>query len=565
MTASGFREMREVVFSKNIPDICFYANMLRPVNKKEKEKFYYCETPDSTPKEKMDFLCPGRDRTPCTWQPSGQDEHQLCASQSERSNSECIKKIDPRRFCRNKDYVQITATAFHEMANCFELSSEDKQSVFALLSHESSFILNAHSQDADKARCYGAITGGAFKVMNRYIYVRGNNIKDSYHCDQGLVDKCCGTNKNVEECSKLTRFTEEEKKKCCKDIEAWERYSEVFKSFEEKCPDLSKKVFPQRIMTYRHKDNDYKKLEIKEIDEISIKDDKFNCALTHDPYTCMLYSMYYVKMNAKNFEDALPEISDPDEHISEKFKSLFQNKQIYKITVVQGTVKNRSEAQNITDDTEQISAIDYQTIKKSFYQKGCNKSSCPPVSGDCSADSNSSECFDDHCCHEYRYTLGKGEGQLDVKNVPLFSEKILRRFAIQTAHNYGGGFNKGILFKFLQFLKEKIADEKICTTDSKCNSYRKLLLKEESLTEDDLFYEFENFITETSNPESKDFAKKVRDNLKYLKNPDNKLKTNVENYVKNKDGNSLSDAEVKTFIEEVDKQCSEPLFLGSSQ
>ena len=91
--------------SDRIPDICFYANMLRPVNIRAGAKFYYCETPNSAPKDQMDFLCPGKNKTPCTWQPSGEGEHQLCVSQPEQSNSECIKKIEPKRFCRNKDYV----------------------------------------------------------------------------------------------------------------------------------------------------------------------------------------------------------------------------------------------------------------------------------------------------------------------------------------------------------------------------------------------------------------------------------------------------------------------------
>ena len=492
----------------------------------------------------------------------------------------------------------MTATAFHEMANCFELSPEDRRTVFALLSHESSFILNARSQDKKEGtRCYGAIAGSTFQTMNKYIYTRDNNIKDSYHCHSTTVDKCCFVNKDPEGCSKLKDLDEDEKQ-CCENIALWKKYGDIFVNAEKKCPDLlSKKVFPQKIMTYRSEDNKFKKLQSVEIDIISLtdisftdlnkipdennksknedkidkaqflenisdKDTKFTCALTHDPYTCMLYSMYYVKMNAKNFEDRLSETPDPDKYISEKFKSLFQNKKIYEITVVQGTVKKQT-----TDDTEQISVFDYQTIKKGFYQDGCNKSSCSQVSADCSADSNFSKCFDDHCCHEYEYTIGKEEGQLNIKHVPLFSKKLLRSFAIQTAHNYGDGFNKGVLFKFLQFLKRKIADEKACTNpkESRCNSYRKLLLEGKSLTEDDLFYEFENFITETGNPESKDFAKKVRGNLNYLKNPNNKLRTNVKSYVKNKDGNSLSDAEIITFIKEVDKQCSELLSLGSSQ
>lgn len=463
----------------NIPNICFYANMLRPVA--GIEKFYHCENANNSPKEKMNFLCSKENKNNCAWFPSHKNNEQLCSTLSE---NECTKtSIDPVKFCQNKEYVQTTAAAFNKLARCFEFSKDDIKSVFALFSHESSFMLNAHSRDEDQARCYGAVTGNTFEQINRYIYAHDNIHRHIY--SETFVESCCGPHKNsyknFSECSNIKKQLKEQEGKevemkiiddrvdsYCTQVKNWQRYADIFSDAKRKCPHLPEKVFPQKILKYEYKDKNgkLKNRTNEEVDGLSTESNKFTCALTHDPYTCMLYSMYYAKMNAKNFEVILS-----------TFPHLFE-------------IESRP----------------------------------PPL-----------------------------------QRIPLFSKKVLRKFFIQTAHNFGSGF-KSTFPQFLEHLKRKFSEN-----DPQYKSYHDKLLNGNSLTEKDLFDTFKMFFNsevknKKKNKEARHFAEKVQKNMDYMDHKKNEkdLRRNFRTYVKDKDGNTPSDEEVENFVKAVKQQCTKP-------
>ena len=61
----------------------------------------------------------------------------------------------------------MTAQAFNEVADCFNLSTKEKYDFFATFNHESVFNLNVKSGSG--ARCYGQITFGTYNSMRQYI------------------------------------------------------------------------------------------------------------------------------------------------------------------------------------------------------------------------------------------------------------------------------------------------------------------------------------------------------------------------------------------------------------
>ena len=184
--------------------------------------------------------------------------------------------INPRPPCLNKDYIMMTYHAFHNMADCFKFSPEEKKSLFTLFNHESHFILNQKSHTG--ARCYGQLTSVAFTEINKRIYVS----------DQS------------------DRFE-----------------SSLYKEFKENCPDLLDRVLIPDKIRNGITDNSWQKGRYKKgplkghkyKGKFDSFDDNYNqvrtaaqnmsCPLTRDANTCFFYAMYNMKINQKAQETAL--------------------------------------------------------------------------------------------------------------------------------------------------------------------------------------------------------------------------------------------------------------------
>ena len=115
-----------------IPDICFYAGMLRSTNLNN--SYYQCPKP-STPANQAD---------------------------SSKQNAPCL----------TEDYLKMTAQAFNETADCFGFTDKEKKDLFATINHESAYMLNIRSNTG--AICYGQITNRLFQNLNKFIYARND-------------------------------------------------------------------------------------------------------------------------------------------------------------------------------------------------------------------------------------------------------------------------------------------------------------------------------------------------------------------------------------------------------
>ena len=126
-----------------IPTECFFAAATRKLSTKGSQKrFYYCKSPESkTPEDTMKVT----------------------------TKNGKSRELYPRRPCFNEAYVSMIAKSFHYMAKCFGLNSQERQNIFALFNHESSFVLNKRSWT--KARCIGQLTPDTVYTMNKYIYM----------------------------------------------------------------------------------------------------------------------------------------------------------------------------------------------------------------------------------------------------------------------------------------------------------------------------------------------------------------------------------------------------------
>ena len=136
-----FKDTFKGAFENDIPSVCFYAGMTRYKNPGTKNYFYCQSSKESEGRVRwMPFVCEDSKReTGCEL---------TCAP-----NKKINKNKSPRKACLNKGYVELTARAFNQVADCFGFSNVEKIQLFSLFNHESSFHVNVRSPTG--ARCYG--------------------------------------------------------------------------------------------------------------------------------------------------------------------------------------------------------------------------------------------------------------------------------------------------------------------------------------------------------------------------------------------------------------------------
>lgn len=213
-----------------IPFECFFAAATRKFSTKgSKRRFYYCESPENkAPKEAMKVIKKGK-----------------------------IKYIYPRSPCFNEAYISLIANSFHYMAQCFGFNRKERQNLFSLFNHESSFIFNKKSGTG--ARCIGQITKDTVLTMNKYIYMSNDELLRSYH--------------------------------------------NIYREALENCPDLNIKARLPAILS-EESNPTYSKL--KKIN----KSLRVTCLTTQDPYACFFYSMYNYQVNKILLEKELASAHD---------------------------------------------------------------------------------------------------------------------------------------------------------------------------------------------------------------------------------------------------------------
>ena len=271
----------------HIPDICFLASMLN-TKQPGKRNFYYCQDGGRRVSNWMHFH-------------SCEDASQgkgcsLGLAGDQKSGAK--KTVYPRKYCLNKDYVQMTAQAFHETADCFNFTSEEKRDLFKLFNHESGFILNSRS--STNARCYGQVTNDVFHTVNRYIHYK---------------DKA----------------------------PAWRSQSGIYEDIMEKdeCSFLDNKI--TRLPFEKGYKGSVDQYDARWGREIPNYFSHMTCAATRDPYTCLFYSMYFYKLQQYLFFDeyhSIPKdagLSDQEQYGSAGF-DFYTPIRINQIVVVKGKI-----------------------------------------------------------------------------------------------------------------------------------------------------------------------------------------------------------------------------------
>ena len=83
------------------------------------------------------------------------------------------------KHCIDESYLKMITKSFSDLIRCLEFTKEESEGLFNLINHESGFILNARSHT--KARCFGQLTTGYVKEINRRSQLEGDALHPIYN------------------------------------------------------------------------------------------------------------------------------------------------------------------------------------------------------------------------------------------------------------------------------------------------------------------------------------------------------------------------------------------------
>ena len=504
--------------SPSIPDLCFFASMLRS-NKKssylqclkkensaesnkclekwpddpsmyrkclEKEcspqrDFYYCSRPDDLRhKTSMSFAnCDSQTKTCSTL-----------------ANQEAERELETRRLCLNKDYVRMTAQAFHTMADCFQFSPREKERLFGLFNHESSFMLNSRSDTG--ARCYGQVTSGLQHLANRYIFFSGKSY-DPWPGESRIYQSA------VEECaflpSKLALHPQADNQELL--FQEWNKEVQRLKNAGQPAAwgyvDQYDKMFNQG------------------------KGSSFTCSSTTDPYTCLFYSMYYYKINEAQFERTYNDLPGAKLELPEDIMQLQVHPiKINEMLIFEGVIRN---AAGRTQEVRWLIADSYE-LYDMFVTKEAEIISVNKV-----------------------------------QKVNVFPKDVLRTDAVKRAHNGGGDIVGSALRGAMNQLKRKIAGGASCNLNETCKRQREAIFSGEMLTEvdaDTSFYYYLRGNHKDKNTQASVFIRMLEKHSCILHNEGSKT-DNLEVYLSQLN-HGISDFNESQWIQQVKERCPKAEF-----
>ena len=400
----------------------------------------------------------------------------LRSANAVRTNYECNSKNQGNpnvvrggngQPCFTENYVNETARAFNKMTSCFGLSDEEKQNAFATLNRESAFTLNARS--ATKARCYGQITMPRFKDLNKYIY-----------------------------------FDKEK---------TWSLYHNVYKEAKDNCPDIDKKIIPKDLMPKSQSSKSSR--TIKKLEEDSEKA-PMTCSLTRDPYSCMFYSLYNLKISMVEFDRWFE--NPPDLEMSEELEKDFGNIERNKMMLIQGPIVRTRPARK-------------ETVTWLM--------------------------ADDNEVHHVFQVNRTGYNSVTLKRttVEVFDKDDLRRHFVHTAHNGGNSIANDHFVTFMRKFKRKVSKSS-CNKDATCRGYRQAIAKGEKLGLEVLRKEWEKYSRLTSlNSESRRFMTNIDQNMIDIQNSD-QIKRNLRKLLAPQKQTEELNGETARFERELAGKCS---------
>ena len=404
----------------DIPPVCFYASALGAPKHKRNLRHFSCESHDSKPTSQ--------------------------------------KRSPP---CLDKAYADMTARAFNLVTDCFNFNLSDKKQTFALMNHESGFMLNARSPT--RARCYGQMTKVAIETINKNIYYR----------DHGSY------------------------------------FGHIYKDAVSRCPGLADKVLPPAIVDQERRSN----ARLKGLTKNAIVH-PITCGLTHDPYSCLFYSLFNIKMNMEFFEE---ELKEPPDYMGRREPSKQMQRDLQfpvalnETLTVKGWVTHKE-----TGEKEKVEWV--------FW--------------------DSAEAYDTMSKVDYNAQ------SLQIKKVRVFPRRTLKNAFTHYSHNGGSSIARTHLPVFVEEVKKKIASS-YCAKDPQCAPLRQAMLEGKSLNISDLQTLFRQYVEE-HNVFNGNEVKKFVGNIgqKLSKMSDEALK-----YIDEIDGPTPSSEDKDKFKEIVQEQC----------
>ena len=414
---------------KDIPLECFFASAIKGSNLYRPGKnFYYCEK-ESNQAQNISVI----------------------------DNKDQPRTILPRRACLNKDYIYLTARAFNKTAECFGFTDLEKEDIFKLFNHESSFLHNIKSNTG--AKCYGQLTTIAIKEVNKQIY-----------------------------------FSNTKKPKT---------YSYIFNEVIKKCPGLQKAVLNPKIY-------ENTKTSISEFNQI-ISQSPASCKITQNPYSCLFYSFYNIRINMDAIQKILkgPTSRFKNNEITKKFKDKF----LLPIPLNSMLGVTNSKDMIFWDDSEVWSTF------KNYSQ----------------------------------------EDLKNIKRLALFkNEAEVKELFNFWTYNGGISIAKDYMISFIKQLKKSIA--KPCKKDSQTKTcqYRFSILKGKGISTEDIKKDFQAYIqknyelqeSKSRRKEVINFTNNVEKSLSYLYDKNGPFKTHLKNLVPD-----LTDQEINNFQNHLKEFC----------
>ncbi len=394
--------MRTLNQATDIPEICFLAGALSQITKqphKSPDNWYYCPGSRSgLTRERMRFTgsdCSRNDYSPCKLDESnGRDFFENFKKDSEAKKNPWAFAQRP---CLSKDYIRMTAKAFNETANCFGFNSkEDKGQLFALMQHQSSFLLNKKTKN-QTAGCYGQLNSAHITSINSYIHTP--EISSKYH--------------------------------------------KIYEDMIKKCPHFTSKI---NLLNHCRKPNQtvyaYRRCLKKKPNSEALM-----CQTSQDPYSCLFYTLYNIKKYKLSIKTKLDQHQDAKtvehSHIGKHFKWPVK---INEMLIVKGNVKGRAHYLKRTlgnnafiNDLRSVSGT-----KRSFSVNGVYKDSTPVI--------RAFNKFTFPSLSHFQFN----SRDTQVKKVKIFDEHKLKWAFLHLAHDKGISIIHSHLTPFMQHMKGQI-------------------------------------------------------------------------------------------------------------
>ena len=453
----------------DIPEVCFYASAIHSSIWEDKPyQYWHCESAQSA-------------------RPTKQDGDQAI------------------RPCLNEDYVQSTAKAFNQLADCFEFSSEEKEQIFKMFHHESRWMLNAKS--SKEARCYGQLTSRSILEINHRIKLR----------------------------TRMSSYT-------------------IYDSVVKKCPGLADKVLPPSVARALTTEQMTRKVVgdtryLKGLDtlkeefepEYANNNNSLTCGLTHDPYSCLFYALFDIKKNMDTYDNTL---DNPKSYVNEEIyntpgyqtlkEDFLMPIQLDEMLVIKGEfintetgekLKCKDRSGNETTFCEMTFWDDSELLDTLFYKYDSE--------GDLK--------------QKYRYN----RSNMQIMKISVFNTEKLKPVLTALAHS-GGASVAGPNFRiFMESIKRRISARVPAYMD-----YRNSLLDGQVLSREDLIREHADFSRRNrieNYREVMSFQRKIDNNIEILRGESTtddsapgKLKEKVP---------FLSDSQVGEFFKTVQDLC----------